>query len=217
MTTQRNLPAGAKPSGKSWCQRIHIHLGLYFLIFLWLFSASGLLLNHAWEFSEFWSRRQQSTREQTIKVPAAGTDLARARDIMRQLGVAGEIEWTAARPAPGRFEFRVQRPGRTIEVKADLDRAIAGVQETQVNGWGITRTLHTFTGTRLSAPTAERDWWLTKLWTFSMDALAVGMVLLVLTSLMLAWQRREKWIASATAFALGVAVCGFFVFGLRWL
>ena len=215
MTTERDRPA--RPAAKSWSQRIHVYLGLYFLLFLWLFSASGLLLNHAWQFSEFWSRRQQSTREQTIAAPAGATALARAQDIMRQLGLAGEIDWTAARPESGRLEFRVHRPGRTAEVKADLQRGIANVQETRVNTWGVIRTLHTFTGTRVNAPSTERDWLLTKLWTFSMDALAAGMVLLVITSLILAWQRRERWIGSATALALGVAVCGFFVFGLRWL
>ena len=31
---------------ESWNRRIHYYLGLYFLLFLWLFSFTGLLLNH---------------------------------------------------------------------------------------------------------------------------------------------------------------------------
>lgn len=217
MDTPRNPTASPKSNGKTWSQRIHVHVGLYFLVFLWLFAASGLLLNHAWSFSEFWSKRRQSTREQRITPSEGANDLERANHIMRQLALRGELDWTAVRPTTNQLEFRVQRPGRTIDVKADLTRSVATVHETQVNGWGILRTLHTFTGTRANSPQSQRDWWLTKLWTFSMDALAAGMVLLVATSLILAWQRREKWIASATAFALGVAACGFFAFGLRWL
>lgn len=202
---------------KSWNQKIHIYLGLYFLVFLWLFAVSGLLLNHAWRFTEFWAQRQQTNREQRVTMPSADMDLLRAQDLMRQLDLAGEVEWTATRPTAQRFEFRVQRPGRTVDVRVDAEKQIATIQEIRVNGWGIFRTLHTFTGTRANAPTAERDWWLTKLWSFSMDALAVGLIVLVATSLVLAIERRDKWFGSAVALGLGGAACGFFVFGLRWL
>lgn len=202
---------------KAWNQKIHLYLGLYFLVFLWLFALSGLLLNHGWKFAEFWPQRKQSSREQAVAVPAGATDLQRAEDLLRQLGLAGEIEWTAARPAPDRFDFRVHRPGRNVEVRVDLAKQSATAQEIRVNGWGVFRSLHTFTGTRANTPTAERDWWLTKLWSFSMDALAAGLILLVATSVILAIERREKWLGSAIALGLGVSACGFFVFGLRWL
>lgn len=202
---------------KTWNQKIHIYLGLYFLVFLWLFAVSGLLLNHGWKFADFWPQRQETKREQQVAPPNAGADLQRAHDLMRQLGLSGEVEWTAARPAPERFEFRVQRPGRTVDVRVNVATQTAAVQEIRVNGWGALRMLHTFTGTRANAPTAQRDWWLTKLWSISMDALAVGLGLLVFTSVVLAIQRREKWLGSAIALALGLGACGFFVFGLRWL
>jgi hypothetical protein len=210
-------PAPSRRAWKRWNQKIHIYLGLYFLVFLWLFALSGLLLNHGWRFAEFWPQRKEVKHEQRVNMPAAGTDLARAHDLMRQLNLAGEIEWTAARPTAQRFEFRVQRPGRTVEVRVDVEQQIATLQEIQVNGWGVFRTLHTFTGTRANAPAAERDWWLTKLWSFSMDALAVGLVLLVITSAVLAFERRDKWIGAIVSLALGVLTCGFFVVGLRFL
>lgn len=202
---------------KSWNQKLHLYLGLYFLVFLWLFAVSGLLLNHAWRFTEFWPQRQQTNREQRVTMPSADTDLLRAQDLMRQLDLAGEVEWTGTRPALPQFEFRVQRPGRTVDVRVDSGKQMATIQDIRVNGWGILRTLHTFTGTRANTPTAKRDWWLTKLWSFSMDALAVGLISLVVTSVVLAIERRDKWLGSAFALGLGVAACGFFVFGLRWL
>jgi len=115
------------------------------------------------------------------------------------------------------FDFRVVRPGRIVEVKADFGKQTATVQETRVNGWGIVRMLHTFSGVQQTALRAERDWRLTKLWSFSMDALAVGLILVVLSSLVMAYERREKWLGAAVALGVGVLVCGFFVFGLRWL
>lgn len=209
--------ASSRRSWKTWNQKVHTYLGLYFLVFLWLFALSGLLLNHGWSFAEFWPQRQESKREQQVTLPKAGTDLQRAQDVMRQLSLAGEIEWTTTRPSAQRFDFRVQRPGRTVDVRINLETQMAAIQEIRVNGWGIFRTLHTFTGTRANVATAERDWWLTKLWSFSMDALAAGLGLIVVTSLILAVERREKWLGGAVALALGVGACGFFVFGLRWL
>jgi hypothetical protein len=217
MTAPASTPPAARRSWKSWNQKIHIYLGLYFLVFLWLFALSGLLLNHGWLFAEFWPQRRESHREQTIVLPTSATDLLRAQDLMRQLGLSGEIEWTATRPTPPRFDFRVQRPGRIVDVRIDAAKQTATIQEIRVNGWGAFRSLHTFTGTRANAPIAERDWWLTKLWSFSMDALAAGLVVLVLTSIALAIERREKWLGAAIALGLGCGACGFFVFGLRWL
>lgn len=202
---------------KVWNLKLHLYLGLYFLVLLWLFTVSGLLLNHGWPFTEFWSQRQQSTNMHRIVPPTAVSDLGRARDLMKQLRLAGEIEWTTTQSANDRFDFRVVRPGRIVEVKADFGKQTATVQETRVNGWGIVRMLHTFSGVQQTALRAERDWRLTKLWSFSMDALAVGLMLLVLSSLVMAYERREKWLGAAVALGVGVLVCGFFVFGLRWL
>lgn len=209
--------AAARPAWRTWNQKVHIYLGLYFLVFLWLFALSGLLLNHGWHFAEFWSQRKQSSHEQSIRPPTAATDILRAQDVMQQLGLAGEIEWTTVRATPERFDFRVQRPGRVVHVRVDAAKRTAVVQEIRVNGWGVIRALHTFTGTRANVPTATRDWWLTMLWSFSMDALVVGLLLLVLTSVALAIERRGKWLGAVVALGLGSAACGFFVFGLRWL
>lgn len=207
--------SGAKLS--TWNQKLPLYLGLFFIVFLWLFAASGLLLNHARQFTEFWSQRRQSTTEHRIARPAAPTDLTCARDLMKQLALAGEIEWTATQPATDRLDFRVVPPGRIVEIKADLGHRTAAVHETRVNGWGVVRMLHTFSGVQQTGLRAERDWWLTRLWSLAMDALAVGLLLLVLSSLVMAFERREKWLGAGLALGLGVLVCGFFVFGLRWL
>src|SRR5215475_6494228 len=77
-----------------WNARLHYFSGLFLLFFLWLFALTGLLLNHQWKFSEFWDTRHQSNFERAIQPPGLGTDLVQARDLMRQLGIEGEIEWT---------------------------------------------------------------------------------------------------------------------------
>src|SRR5690349_6753373 len=78
-----------------WNRRLHFYLGLFLLFFLWLFAFTGLLLNHpAWTFAEFWPNRKQMDIARQIQPPPPGSDLVQAKDIMRQLGIKGEIEWT---------------------------------------------------------------------------------------------------------------------------
>jgi hypothetical protein len=200
-----------------WNRKLHLYLGLYFLVFLWLFAVSGLLLNHTWSFAEFWSQRRQSTTDHSITRPVGGTDLDRAQDLMQQLALAGEVEWTTTPSRPDRFDFRIVRPGRILEVKADFRDLKAVVNETRVNGWGILRSLHTFTGVRSASAGEERDWWLTYIWSFSMDAVAFGLILLVISSLVMACEQRSRGIPAGLALGLGLLVCAFFVFGLRRL
>jgi hypothetical protein len=50
-----------------------------------------------------------------------------------------------------------------------------------------------------------------------MDAVAVGIILMVLSSLYMWWGLKEKRLLGIAALALGTSTCGLFVTGLRWL
>lgn len=195
-----------------------IILGLYFLFFLWLFAFTGLLLNHpGWSFAEFWPNRKQSSFERQIQPPPSGGDLDRAKSLMRQLGIAGEIEWTTTRSDPNAFDFRVSRPGHVFEVKADFARNRAAVQRIDLNVWGVMHVLHTFTGVHLSDSRNQRDWVLTTIWALAMDALAAGLVLIVLSSFYMWYRLKQKRNLGLVALALGFFACGLFVAGLKLL
>ena len=201
-----------------WNRRLHYYLGLYLLFFCWLFAFTGLLLNHSqWEFAQFWPNRVQSSTVREFRAPDGDTDLARARDLMRQLDIAGEIQFPAAQPAGGPFTFQVSRPGQTVELKADLkaDRAI--VQRTELNAWGVLQVLHTFTGVRATDSVNQRDWFLTSVWAVSMDAVSVGLVMMVLGSYIMWYRLKAKRRGGVVALLLGFLSCGFLVAGLRWL
>ena len=168
---------GAVDTVLVWNRRVHYYLGLFLLFFIWLFAFTGLLLNHPrWQFAQFWPNRIQSTTEDTIAAVTAANDTDRARDVMRQLGVAGELQWPATQPANGPFTFQVNRPGFNVDVKADLQGGRATVQRTQLNAWGVMHVLHTFTGAPAADSRNRRDWTLTTLWALSMDAVAGGRV-----------------------------------------
>lgn len=201
-----------------WNRRLHYYLGLYLLVFLWLFSFTGLLLNHPkWTFAEFWQNRKQSSSTPQIQPPPPASDLVQARDIMRQLGIVGEIEWTRARTDSNRLDFRVSRPGQILEIKTDLQRNRAEIQRIDVNGWGVVRILHTFTGVRMGDSVNQRDWTMTTLWALSMDGLALGMILMVATSLYMWWALKQKRRLGLAVLSLGTLSCALFIVGLRWL
>lgn len=194
-------------------RKVHIYLGLALLLFIVLFSATGLLLNHHFAFAEFWPKRAISTYERAIRPPRPAGDIAMARDLMGQLGVRGEIVRTELAPG-GQLKVQVARPGRNVAIEADLAAGRAKVEETKVNGWGVVRTLHTFIGVSLDDPARRRDWWLTSLWSLAIDLTCAGLVVLVLSGLYEAWTSNAKRAAGLTVLAVASAVCAAFVLGL---
>lgn len=209
---------GAVDTVLVWNRRVHYYLGLFLLFFIWLFAFTGLLLNHPrWQFAQFWPNRIQSTTEHTIAAVTAANDTDRARDVMRQLGVAGELQWPATQPANGLFTFQVNRPGFNVDVKADLQGGRATVQGTQLNAWGVMRVLHTFTGAPAADSRNRRDWTLTTLWALSMDVVAAGLIVMVLGSYVMWFRLRAKRLGGIVALALGFISCGAFISALRWL
>ena len=201
-----------------WNRRLHYFLGLYLLFFCWLFVFTGLLLNHSrWQFAQFWPNRVQTTTQHQFRVPLATTDGERARYLMRQLGIAGEIQWPAVQRANAPFAFQVNRPGQVIEVKADLTSGRATLQRGDLNAWGIMHALHTFTGVRAADTRNARDWTLTTVWALSMDAVAAGLIIMVFSSYIMWYRLKAKRRGGIVALLLGFVSCGAFVTGLRWL
>ena len=211
---QRRFQAGFE----TWNRRLHFYLGLYFLFFIWLFAFTGLLLNHPkWTFAEFWPNRKQSSFERPIARPGGGSDLEQARNILGQLGFSGEIEWTTAPTDSDRLAFRASRPGRTWEIRADFGQGLASIQEITVNAWGVVRILHTFTGVRAGDARNQRDWLLTSIWAFAMDAVSIGLIVMILGSYYMWFRLPRKRCWGAISLTIGVFACGLFVFGLNWL
>jgi len=204
-----------------WNRKLHFYSGLFLLFFMWLFAFSGLLLNHPdWKFTEFWTNRREKTDERPITIPGPEFqgDLAQARALMAQLKIDGEIMWTTTRADTNIFEFQVRRPGHFFFLKADFARKIMTVRYAQVNQWGILKALHVFTGAAMDDPrNNRRDWSLTTLWAYSMDAVALGLIFMVFSSIYMWWELPQKRVPGAVALLLGCIICGLFCFGLRWI
>src|SRR5262245_26922358 len=144
-----------------WNRRLHYYLGLYFLFFCWLFALTGLLLNHPrWEFAQFWPNRIQRSTEHPVAISATTAPLERARQVMQQLDLTGEIQWPAAQPTDGSLAFQVTRPGLVIEVTVNETAGRTTVKRNELNAWGVINLIHTFTGVRSGETRDERDWWM---------------------------------------------------------
>jgi hypothetical protein len=203
-----------------WNRKLHFYSGLFLLFFVWLFSFSGLILNHPnWSFAESWKNRQEKNYEREISPPGPEVkgDLAQARDIMRHLGIEGDILWTTTRTDPNLFDFQVRRPGHFFFIKADFAKRRVDVRQSDVNLWGVIKVLHTFTGIQIDDPRQSRDWALTYMWAYSMDAVAAGLIFMVLSSVYMWLKLPQKRIAGIIVLGLGSLLCGLFCIGLRWL
>ncbi len=210
------MPSPARANAELWNRRLHYYLGLLFLLFLWLFSLTGLLLNHGrWALAEAANQRRETQSEPSVRAPVGLTELARAEDVMRQLGLIGEIDWPSTAQLPGRLDFNVSRPSDATQVRVDLAQNRAVVRHFDNSRWAIFRNLHTFSGSRVTVPSSQRDWILTSVWVFSMDAFAAALVVMVLGSYYMWFRLKQKRRLGLLALAFGVLSCGVFVSG--WL
>jgi hypothetical protein len=203
-----------RSSGKAlfekWNRKLHYYLGLYFLFFLWLFSLTGLLLNHGqWAMAMAANERRETKYEQTIPPPAGQTDLARARDVMRQLNLTGEINWPASQQL-GQLAFNVSRPIDASQVRVDLNENRAVVQHFDNSGMATFRIFHTFSGSRYN-DTAQRDWIVTTVWVLAMDALAAGLIVMVFGSYYMWYRLKARHTVGLVALGAGIVSCTAFL------
>ena len=195
-----------------WNRKLHYYLGLYFLFFLWLFSLTGLMLNHQQWFRNLYERTQTSY-DSTIEGPAGDTRLEQTRDVMRQLNLVGEIDWPAAQPV-AHIDFTVARPNGSAQVRVDINAKTAYVRELTNGHLHAFQIFHTFSGSRFTQPESQRDWFMTSVWVFAMDALAAGLIVMVLGSYYMWWTLKKRKSLGVAALAAGFAVCALFVAGV---
>jgi hypothetical protein len=199
---------------ETWNRKVHFYLGLYFLFFLWLFSLTGLMLNHGqWLISMAANERQETRYERSIQTPAGATDAERVSDVMRQLDLKGEIDLPATVPA-GQLAFNVSRPRDASQVRVDLAQNRASIQHFDNSKWAAFRIFHTFSGSRFNQPSSQRDWMLTTIWVLAMDALAAGLIVMVLGSYYMWYRLKAKRRLGIIVLAAGFMSCAVFLAGI---
>jgi hypothetical protein len=195
-----------------WNRKLHYYLGLYFLFFLWLFSLTGLMLNHQQWFTGLYDRHEVSY-DPAIQTPVGETRAEQTLDLMRQLNLRGEVDWPASQPV-GHIDFNVARPNGAAQVRVDLNAKHAYVKEFTNGHFHAFQIFHTFSGSRFNQPATRRDWIMTSVWVFAMDALSVGLIVMVLGSYYMWWRLKKRKTLGLATLAAGFATCGAFVAGL---
>ena len=203
------MPSSAKIF-EIWNRKVHFYLGLYFLFFLWLFSLTGLLLNHGrWLVSIAANQRTETRYERSIAPLAGAGDLDKAKDVMRQLDLRGDVDLPVVMPA-GQFAFNVSRPNDASQVRVDLVAGRASVQHFDNSKLAAFRIFHTFSGSRFNQPASQRDWAVTTIWVVAMDALAVGLIVMVLGSYYMWYRLKGKRRLGFVVLAAGFGCCAAF-------
>lgn len=195
-----------------WSRKFHVHLGLFLLLFIWLFSISGLLLNHGskWKFASFWDERKVKTTMTAVLIDSKLDSAALLNNIMSQLKISGEISQVYL--TPDSLDFRLSIPGHERNLHINLKDGTCTQKELTYNIYGKLRTLHTFNGVNKDNPGIPPNWIITRIWQFTKDVIAIGFIILCISSWIMWYKLRKKYKWGLPVLLLGIAVSIYFIF-----
>lgn len=209
----------SKPLAKeviSWNRKLHIHVGLFLLLFIWLFSFSGLLLNNSqWKFFSFWDEREETKTVTAIRLPLQADSAAILQQVMQQLQLRGEV--SNVKLTADSVDFRVSAPGRGHNLHVDFKKGTVAQTQFRFNWWGKLRTLHTFNGIDKNNLDRRPNWLVSNIWRFSMDGIALGLIFLCVSSYVMWYRVRKDYRWGPLVLALGFAGAIYFVYLIRLL
>ena len=172
-------------------RKIHIHVGLCLLFFIWLFSFTGLLLNHnGWKFASFWDERKEITYNFTLPVSMRDASLQESA-IMDFLKITGEVQ--EQKRFDQTLSFRVMSPGDIMDINVNWTTGEGKEKRMKFNMWGKLRTMHTFNGMHNERPAQTPNWWITGIWRFTMDVIAIGFIVMTLSSWIMWYKIRKEY------------------------
>jgi hypothetical protein len=169
-------------------------------------------MNHtAW----FANQPTRSPAEQTVTVLSDGTDIAKAKDVMKQLGITGEVLLRGPKKE-GFFHFGVIRPNKRVFVNIDLQTGVAKLNNVELSIAGTLGDMHTFTGVRRiwREDPSIRDWLPTQIWSLCIDGICVGLILLTCSAIYMGWQFKDQRRGYMISLVLGTVISSFFLWGL---
>jgi hypothetical protein len=154
-----------------WTRDLHLYFGLFISPFILLFAASVLFLNHAKVATD---RPTSVETRQNLQIPAGLDGLRgrpavdRAKDMLPELNVVGEIGFTRYLPNTRHFTFPVSRPGWETMVDVDLDTRSAVVSRRSTGLLEAFAYLHKMPGPHNVA--LRGNWIWTQAWRWFADA-----------------------------------------------
>ncbi len=198
----------------SWNRKFHTYTGLFLLLFIWLFSLSGLLLNHSqWKFANFWDKRKESEIITYTVIPATRDSSSLISNLMDQMNISGEV--SNIKLTPYSLDFRVAIPGTNRDIHVDFKNMSITQKIMTFNFWGKLRTLHTFNGVNKIDPGNRPNWRVTRIWHMAMNGIAIGLILICLSSWLMWYEVRKNYANGLYVLVLALAGTLYFIFLIR--
>lgn len=172
----------------------------------------GNLLDHACKWARTRVQLTCSKEGERIVImvdDGPGIEPSMREAVMRQLYLKGEIDIPVSQQ-PGFFAFNVARPSDANQVRVNLEQKQASIQHFDNTHWATFRIFHTFSGSRYNQPVSNRDWIVTTVWVFAMDALSLGLIVMVLGSYYMWYRLKPKRRLGAIVLAAGFVSCAAF-------
>jgi len=163
-----------------WFRLVHLYGGLFVSPFVVVFALSAIVLNHPWMSSR---PAEPTRREATIDVPAGLKGLELAKEVMRQTGVRGEIDFFPPDAQGPRLNIPVSTPGQKITINANLASKTATVSERTTTFSERVNYLHKSPGPHLVG--FRGNWVFTRIWSVLADATVYVLLLVTATGVYL--------------------------------
>jgi hypothetical protein len=195
-----------------WNLKIHIYIGLFLLFFIWLFGFSGLLLNHHWEFANFWEQRKEISYNKTIQIGDERGQFALVNDIKHKLNLNGSISNPSFSNDSILLNFIVSKPGTRYDIKANLDDGDILISEMKFNKWGILRALHTLRNPTKKEEGVNYQSIMASIWSISTDIISLSLVVLCLGGWILLLQvSGKRFYPGLISLVGGITLCILFL------
>jgi hypothetical protein len=170
-----------------WTRDLHLYFGLFVSPFVLLFAASVFYLNHG----KLIAGQQPPETIRGLDIPDGFDRLKgreaveRAKAILPQIGVAGEIGFLRYVPSDRRLMFPVSRAGFEATVDVNLDTRTATVTRRSMNLWESVSYLHKMPGPHNIA--IRGNWVGTQVWRGVADATIYLLLFISLSGAYLWW------------------------------
>ena len=192
-------------------RKLHIHFGMFLLLFIWLFFISGLIIHHGnWKFAKFYEKRIESKQHFVLPVGNLDDKSVLANKVKKNLNISGEIQNMKIKN--GSIDFRVSSPGLLHDIHIDQNTGNGTMKIMKYNFWGKLHTLHLFNGMNKNNPSVTPNWIVTKLWRLMMDITAVILIILCLGSWIMWYKVRRDYRLGYIFLGVGLMISVYFIF-----
>lgn len=195
-------------------RKLHLYLGLFISPFVLLFAVSTIVLNHNWGLLEEPDNSHTQRLVRQVSLPMESGNLEKAQDILRQLGIAGEIGFINHLPREGKLVFTVMKPGREISVDVNLQTGTANVDQQATNFWKRLVYLHKSPGPHNA--NIRGNWVYTRIWKILADSVVYLLIFLTAGGVYLWAVIRAERKPGLVCLGLGMACFTLLVFALSF-